>query len=484
MEIAETGVKVMTSSKEKKTFHPFLPNLSESMSDMLQDLGLKSLEELFSDLDPSFFVTTRLQLPSPHSELETRRHLVTILSKNRSLESLKGSFLGAGLYRHYVPASVNALASRAEFYTSYTPYAPELQQGMLQAQFEYESLMADLLEMDVVNASMYDWATAAAEALLTAVRYFRSKKTEVIVAGYVGPDRLKVMKTYLTGLDITLTPVKASPTTGVVNPETLLEALQSTTAAVYVENPNFLGVIEENLNELIEVVHDNGSLVILGMDPTTLGHLKSPGALDADIAVGEGQFLGTPLNFGGPSLGIFAIKRDRKLLHSMPGRLIGLTTEKVGDGRPAFCMTLNAREQHIKRAKATSNICTNEALMAIRAGMYLAMLGPQGLRELGSHCLAKSHYLATKLNALEGVRAPRFEGKFFKEFVMQLQVPETKARSLNKYLLEHHDIQGGYYLGTEFPELADSYLIATTEMNTKDQLDSFVAAVHEFLSQT
>ncbi len=474
----------MASGEENPfSFHPFLPNLSESMNEMLQDLGLSSIEDLFSDLDSSFFITRRLKLPHPHSELETRHYLTEILTQNRSLGSLKGSFIGAGLYRHYVPASVNALASRAEFYTSYTPYAPELQQGMLQAQFEYESLMADLLEMDVVNASMYDWASAAAEALLTAVRYFRHKKREVIVAGYVGPDRLKVMHTYLSGLDINLKLVKASATKGIVLPDVLSEELTSSTAAVYIENPNFMGVLEEHLEELVRMTHDNGSLVILGMDPTTLGYLKSPGSLGADIAVGEGQFLGTPLNFGGPALGIFAINYERKLIHSMPGRLIGLTKEKVDDGRRAFCMTLSAREQHIKRAKATSNICTNEALMAVRAGIYLAMLGPHGLRELGAHCLAKSHYLAERLNAIEGVHAPRFEGEFFKEFVMQLEVPEEQARSLNAFLLRQHDLQGGYYLGNEFPEFKDSYLLATTEMNTKEQLDLFVEAIRDFLSR-
>lgn len=470
-------------SDEEKSFHPFLPNLSESMKEMLQDLGLTSLEDLFSDLDPSFFVTKRLNLPSSHSELETRRHVTNILNYNRPLESLKGSFIGAGLYRHYVPATVNTLASRAEFYTSYTPYAPELQQGMLQAQYEYESLMADLLEMDVVNASMYDWASAAAEAVLTSVRYFRHKKREVIVAGYVGPDRLKVIRTYLSGLDISLKHVKASSTKGVVLPEVLSDELTTSTAAVYIENPNFMGVLEEHLDALIKMVHDNDSLVILGIDPTTLGYLKSPGSLDADIAVGEGQFLGSPLNFGGPALGIFAVNYDKKLVHSMPGRLIGMTKEKGGTNRRAFCMTLTAREQHIKRARATSNICTNEALMAVRAGIYLALLGPHGLRELGAHCLAKSHYLAEKLNALDGATAPRFEGQFFKEFVVQLNVPEEKAQSLNSFLLNNYGIQGGYYLGNEFHEFKDSYLIATTEMNTKDQLDLLVDAVQDFLAR-
>ncbi|QQG48565.1 MAG: aminomethyl-transferring glycine dehydrogenase subunit GcvPA [archaeon] len=434
--------------------HPLLPNLDEALvAKMLSKIGAKSIDELFSDIPPGVRLGRALKVPEGGSEYSVRRDVQNRLSANKTPP---GSlcFLGGGVWPHYIPAVVESIMSRNEFYTAYTPYQAEISQGILQALFEYQSLMCDLLGMEACNSSMYDWASAAGEAVRMAARVTGRKK--VLVAESTSPRRLAVIRTYSEAMGVEIVPVSFDRSTGTLDSSDLVKKAPDS-ACLYIENPNYFGVIEEESERVASLVKASGGLTIVGVDPISLSLVREPGSYGADIVVGEGQPLGIPMNYGGPHLGIFAVK-DLKLARSMPGRLIGLTSSVADPARKAFAMVLQAREQHIRREGATSNVCTNQSLMAVAAACYLSLLGKEGFRSLGEAVIANSHYASRRLSKVKGVSSPHFSGSFFKEFVVSYEKARApavherlaKANVLAGYPLEPATgINGGVYCVTE-----------------------------------
>ena len=460
-----------------KFSHPFIPNSSDEIKEsMLKELNLESLDDLFKDL-PADLVKDKIEgLPGPHSEYETFCHFREELSKNLSFFDLP-SFLGGGVWPHWVPAAVKSIVMRSEFYTSYTSYQPEISQGMLQALFEAQSLICELLDMEVAVVSHYDWATSLAEAVLMSYRITRRR--EVIVPESINPDRLNVVKTYASPHGISVKTVRFDREIGQLDLADLESKVSQDTAAVYVENPSFLGVVEEGVFEIGQLAHEKDALFIVGVDPISLGLIVPPGKYDADIVVGEGQPLGNPMNYGGPLFGIMACKDRKDLIRQLPGRLIGMTTTIDGKER-AFCMVLQTREQHIRRERATSNICTNEALCALAAAVYLSLLGSNGMKALCETIAYNSHYLAKKLAEIPGVISPRFKAPFFKEFVVTIEGGGKTVKELNDFLLEN-GIHGGIPLVDIFPDLGESELICVTEMHLKAHLDKLCSLVEKYM---
>ncbi len=407
------------------------------------------------------------------TEVEVERYFREALSRNVNVLKMP-CFLGGGFWVHYVPPLVDEVSSSPELLTSYTPYQPEISQGLLQILFEYQSMIADLYGMDVANASMYDWATALAEALLMAVRV--TKRRRVVLPKYLPPWRRVVAETYLRphGIEILYYGYSAEHGRAHI---TEIEKLIDGSAALYVENPNFFGVIEEDVEEMGEIVHRAGGLFIVGADPLSLGVYEAPGNYGADIAVGEGQHLGNPPSFGGPSLGIFTFRGDLKLVWQSPGRLIGLTRTLDGSRR-GFVMALQAREQHIRRERATSNICTNEAWVAVRAAVYLALLGSSGLRSLGELIIERTYRLISLLSRLPYIEVPVFKAYYFREFPARLR--RGRVSELNSKLIEHGVI-GGLDLTGIFPELGESMLLATTEIHSDEDQEKLVHAMDQVL---
>ncbi len=463
--------------------HPWLPNSPENIKkEMLQKIGVKDVEELFKDIPKEARVKDweklEIGVGRPLSEIEVRRYVDRLLDKNKVFK-YPPPFLGGGAWPHYVPSVVRYIMMRGEFMTTYTPYQAEIAYGLMQALFEYQSLMAELLEMEVVNASMYDWASAAAEAFLMSFR-INKERNKVLVPSTMNPFHKKVAETYLWPHGYKIETVKYDPETGLMDLEDLKKKLSDRKAsAVYVENPSFLGFIEENARDIGEIAHDYKALFIMGVDPISLGVLEAPGRLGADIAVGEGQPLGLGLNYGGPYLGIFATKWNMKFVRQMPGRIMGLTTTKDGKQR-AFAMVLQTREQHIRRERATSNICTNEALCAVAAGVYMALLGKEGFKKLGELIMYRSHYAAKKLNELPGVKAPLFKSTFFKEFTVNFDNTGKQYNYIHEKLLEN-GIHGGLYIKQYFPELGETALFCVTELHTKEDIDLLVDTLKEIL---
>lgn len=437
----------------------FIPNTTIQQDQMLKQIGLGNVEELFNDIPQEVRLPRQLNLPEALSEIELLNHAKSLSRKNKNLDD-HVCFLGAGAYDHFIPSAIDALLSRQEFYTAYTPYQPEISQGMLQAIFEFQTMICELTGMDIANASMYDGASALAEAMLLACQSL--KRQEVLVAKTVHPESREILKTYAKFRGITVREV--GYLNGQLNIKELEEMISPDTAAIIVQNPNFFGSIE-SLGEIGEIARNNKSLFIVSADPISLGLLKSPGELGADIVVGEGQSLGNPLSFGGPYLGFFAARE--KLLRKVPGRIVGQTTDK--HGKRSFTLTIQTREQHIRREKATSNICSNQALNALTATIYLTLLGKQGLKEVALQSLQKANYAFEQLTAKESF-SPAFSSPFFKEFVIQSTV---SPQELNRKLLDHKII-GGYPLEQAYPELTNGWLIAVTEKRTKDEIDSFV----------
>lgn len=464
--------------------HPWMPNSAEeNRRKMLEKIGVKKIDELFNDIP----LSTRMKpeewdkLPIGEgrilSEIEVRRKAESLLSKNKVFEN-PPPFLGCGAWPHYVPAPVRYIVSRGEFLTAYTPYQAEINQGLMQALFEYQSMMAELLDMDIVNSSMYDWGSAAAEAILMALRVKRRRK-KIVLCGTLNPFHEKVIRTYLAPHDALIVKTGIDREQGICKAEELEKLVDKDTAAVYIENPNFFGLIEENIQEISDTTHRAGALYVIGVEPLSLGLIKPPGQLGADIAVGEGQPLGLGLNYGGPYLGIFAIRYDMKLLRQMPGRLIGLTT--TIDGRDkAFAMILQTREQHIRREKATSNICTNETLSAIAAAVYLALLGKKGITKLAELIYYNSHYAAKKLSEINGVNTRVFTADFFKEFPLRLEASGKKYFELHEYLL-NNGVHGGYYVGDIYPWLGETAIFSFTELHTKNDIDRLAVLIKNFL---
>ncbi|MCB0076513.1 MAG: aminomethyl-transferring glycine dehydrogenase subunit GcvPA [Anaerolineales bacterium] len=436
---------------------------------MLAAIGVESNDDLFNDVPEAYRFPT-LDLPQGMSEVTARRHFERMATRNATL-STHPSFLGAGAYYHYTPAVVPHLLFRGELYTAYTPYQAEVAQGTLQIIYEFQTLMAELTGMDVANASMYDGSTAVAEAALMAVRQSRGKRNKLVISRGLHPEYRKVLDTYNHGIDIDEHYVDLDAVSGLTPLAAVEAALDDKTAAVIVQYPNFYGNIED-LRAIGDAAHAAGALLCVSADPIAITMLQSPGELGADIVTGEGQSLGIPVWYGGPYVGFFAT--SQKLLRQMPGRICGRTVDT--EGRTGYVLTLQAREQHIRRDKATSNICTNEALVATAVTMYMTAVGKQGLLQVANLCYQRSHYLIDQLSALEGYERLH-EAPFFREAALRTPRP---AAELNRYLWEEHGIIGGYDLGRVDPALDHAWLLTATEMNSREEIDRLVDAVRAF----
>ncbi|MCS7304568.1 MAG: aminomethyl-transferring glycine dehydrogenase subunit GcvPA [Thermoguttaceae bacterium] len=436
----------------------YFPNTPSDQEEMLRAIGVQSIEELFAVIPEEFRLRQPLNLPAAMTELELSRYMSEQAVRNQPAGQA-ACFLGAGSYDHFIPAVVDFLASRSEFYTAYTPYQPEASQGSLQAFFEYQTLITQLTGMDVSNASLYEGASAMAEAVLMAMAA-TGRQGRVVTAANVHPEYRQTLATYLANLP---TEIVTLPTPeGIVRPQDLYRELTQQTACIVFQHPNFFGCLEETA-QLVDAAHSAGALAIVVFDPISLGLLKRPGDYGADIAVAEGQSLGIPMSFGGPYLGILACRES--LLRRMPGRLVGQTTDR--HGRRCWVLTLQTREQHIRREKATSNICTNQGLMALRASIYLALMGPQGLREVANLCLQKTHYALDLIRQTGQWQLP-FDRPVFKEFVIRR--PGLDMDALVSAAVEKR-IFPGVPLGRWYPELADCLLVAVTEKRTKTEID-------------
>ncbi len=445
----------------------YIPISPKERDAMLATIGVGSLDDLFRDV-PAAHRFPKLELPPALTEMEAAAELSDIAASNENVRGDLISFLGAGAYNHYIPSVVDHILRRGEFYTAYTPYQPEISQGTLQGIFEYQSLMAALTGMDVSNASHYDGATAAAEAVIMAMAQFRGKRRKVVISPMVHPQYRAVIRTYTQGMDLQL--AGDDPTADLeAGPLALDPLIDDSTMLVIVQYPDFFGRVYD-YTALIAKAHSKGALVCVVANPTALGLFKTPGEMDADIVVGDGQPLGIPMWFGGPSLGFFTTKKA--YVHKLAGRLVGETVDSRG--QRAYVLTLTAREQHIKRERATSNICTNEGLLALAAAVYLSALGQSGLRQVAQLCYHKAHYAAEQLSKLKGMGLC-FSEPFFHEFALCVGRP---AAEVNAHLLEH-GILGGYDLGQDYPSLKDHLLIAVTEMNTKEEIDSLVEVMKE-----
>ncbi|MFW5776065.1 MAG: aminomethyl-transferring glycine dehydrogenase subunit GcvPB [Spirochaetota bacterium] len=446
----------------------YIGNTPDDRRSMLDALGLDRLEDLFSDIPAEHRFPT-IDLPPALSEIEVLEQIHTLSKRNAAGTDLI-SFIGAGAYDHFIPSVVPYLANRGEFATAYTPYQAEASQGTVQTIFEYQSMVADLLGMDVVNASHYDGATAVAEAAIMAVRATRGRTT-VVFSGSLHPEYLQVAETYLRPQGIAMNVVDPPSEPGAAGPtlDRLLGQIDDHTACLVVQNPDFLGRLHD-LATLADRVHERGALLVVHVDPIATALLRSPGSLGADIVTGEGQPLGIPLSFGGPYLGIFAARKE--LVRKMPGRIAGQTTDI--EGRRGFVLTLNTREQHIRRDKATSNICTNQGLMALRAAIYIAAMGPEGLREAAHLAYQKAHYAADRLAAVPGCAVNDGEATpFFKEFLLTTPVPAADLIAACR----EHGVIPGLALSRYYPERPNDLLVAVTERASRSQIDALFSAV-------
>lgn len=438
----------------------FIPNTDSQNERLLARIGVKSIEELFADIPKEVRLQRPLAIKGGMSEQELVKHVKGLANLNQTVEGYS-SYLGAGAYEHYIPSFIDQLLLRSEFYTAYTPYQPEISQGTLQAIYEYQTLVCELTGMDVTNASMYDGASALAEAALMSCDATRREK--VLVLQTVHPEYRDVLKTYLPprGVELLEVPFKD----GVLDQVALEAALQEDIAGVLVQNPNFFGRLEK-AEEVAQMAHAKGALVVMSVNPVSLGMLKSPGECGADIVVGEGQPFGNSLNFGGPYLGFLSC-RD-KYVRRMPGRIVGATTDK--NGKKGYVLTLQAREQHIRREKATSNICSNEALCALAFTMHLSALGKTGLKELANLNLQNAHYAAQEIAKIPGMSLA-FNGPFFHEFVIESEIEPFRINSM----LLKDQIIGGLDLARFYPELDHHLLFCVTETKSKADIDRLVA---------
>lgn len=444
----------------------YLPHTQADRRAMLEAIGVDSVEELFADVPADLRMKGSLALPLALSEPELVRHLCALATDNQNLQDTV-CFLGAGAYDHYIPSVVDHVIRRSEFYTAYTQYQPEISQGYLQALWEYQSMICELTGMEVSNASMYDGGTAVAEAAMMACA--AAGKNKVMIAAAVHPHYRQILHTY--GRDRNMEVQLAPYTDGLTDPDKLSQALESGTAAVIIQYPNFFGGIED-LKALADAAHAKGAYLIAVVDPIALGLLEAPGALGADIVVGEGQGLGLSVSFGGPYLGFFAT--TEKLMRKMPGRIVGQTVDNRGNR--GFVLTLQAREQHIRRDKANSNICSNQALCALTAAVYLSTVGKVGLQEVASQCIQKANYAYRSLTSMNGCEAV-FSGPFFKEFVVRVNKP---VADINRQLLAK-GVLGGLDLGRYYPELEGCMLLCVTEKRTKQEIDRLVGEMGAML---
>ena len=445
----------------------YIPTSPKEKDAMLETIGVKSLDDLF-DAIPEKHRFPELNLPPALTEMEALDELSGLANANENVRTDLISFLGAGMYNHYIPSVVDHMLRRGEFYTAYTPYQPEISQGTLQAIFEYQSLMSALTGMDVSNASHYDGATATAEAVSLAYAQFRGKRRKVVVSPTVHPQYRAVIATYTQGMDLELVGNDSNADLD-TQPDELADLVDEDTCLLIVQYPDFFGRVYD-YTKLIEAAHEKGALVCVVANPTALAMFKTPGSIGADIVVGDGQPLGIPMWYGGPSVGFFTTRK--KYVHKMAGRLVGETVDNKG--QRAYVLTLTAREQHIKRERATSNICTNQGLIALGTAVYLSLLGKKGLRDVAKLCYQNAHYAAQELSKIDGVGLC-FTEPFFHEFALCVDRPVDEV---NAQLLDH-GILGGYDLGQDYPALKDHMLIAVTEMNTKEEIDMFVEVLKE-----
>ncbi|ASA95491.1 MULTISPECIES: aminomethyl-transferring glycine dehydrogenase subunit GcvPA [Anoxybacillus] len=438
--------------------HRYLPMTEEDKQQMLQTIGVQSIDELFSDIPESVRFQGEYNIKPAKSEPELMKELMALAEKNADMKT-HTSFLGAGVYDHYIPTIVDHVISRSEFYTAYTPYQPEISQGELQAIFEFQTMICELTGMDVANSSMYDGGTALAEAALLSAAH--TKKKKVLLSSAVHPEYRDVVKTYAKGpgLEVVEIPYK----NGVTDVDALQKEMNEDVACVIVQYPNFFGQIEP-LKDIEPIAHAHKGMFVVASNPLALGVLTPPGQFGADIVVGDAQPFGIPTQFGGPHCGYFAVKSA--LMRKIPGRLVGQTTDE--EGRRGFVLTLQAREQHIRRDKATSNICSNQALNALAASVAMTALGKNGVKEMATMNIQKAHY-AKETFVNHGFDVV-FTGPFFNEFVIRLNKPIAEV---NKKLLEK-GIIGGYDLGRDYPELQNCMLIAVTELRTKEEIDTLV----------
>lgn len=442
----------------------FIPN-SAIKNSMLKEIGINDIDDLFSDI-PKEIRIKNFNLQKGLSQQEVENRLRELGRKNRSFCEMP-SFLGGGIKPHYIPAVVKAITSRSEFYTSYTPYQPEASQGFLQAMFEYQSMIAELTGMDIANASLYDGDTALGEAALMCTRI--NKRKTFVVPKNISWDKRRVLRNYTKGPEIKVKEIAYNNKTGKIDLDDLEKNIDGNTSGVYIENPNFFGVFEDEVDKISKIVKDNGSVFVVGVDPISLGITKSPSEYGADVVIGEGRSLGNAMDFGGSTLGLFACKNE--FLRQIPGRIIGIT--KDNEGKRAFCMTLQTREQHIRRGKATSNICTNEGLCALAAVVFLSWLGSKGLEELSKINFEKGQQLAKKITSIDGFEK-MFNGSHFNEFV--IRCPDI--HDLNKKLLKN-GIQGGLILDGLYPELKNCMLFGITEMHGDGSIEKLVSVLNE-----
>jgi len=429
----------------------YIPNTTDEQTFMLKKLNAPNIDSLFSDI-PDEFRNPVLDLPNPLSELQIMQELNALAAQNRTLSS-GPSFLGAGSYHHFIPAAIKPLITRGEFLTAYTPYQPEVSQGTLQVIYEFQTLISNLYGMEVANAGMYDGATSLAEGVLMACRV--TKRDHASIASTVSPSYLEVIQTYCQAQGITIS---------IFNPED--PNIQEDSACAVVQYPNFYGGIEK-IQNISDIAHNNGSLLVISADPLALGMFKSPGDYGADIATGEGQPLGIPSSFGGPYLGLFTCQK--KYIRQMPSRLVGKTVDK--EGKDGYVLTLQTREQHIRRERATSNICTNEALYALASTIYLALLGKTGTQKIANLCYQKAHYAASEINKLPGFKVKN-TNEFFKEFVVSCPIPPS---TINQKLMQNNILGGLDISNTQ----ENSMLFCVTEMNTKEEIDTLINSLKD-----
>jgi len=446
----------------KKT--PFCATSEQDQVEMFKTLGIADFDELFAAI-PEHLQSGKLNIPEGLSEMEMMQHVRKIARKN---STNLVNFCGAGFYDHYIPAAVNALASRGEFYTAYTPYQPEASQGTLQAAFEYQTAICRLTGMEVANASLFDGGTALFEGVMMALRHTRRNK--VLVDTGVNPIYRKMLRCYTQNLSVDYQEIAISEN-GVSDRSAYAEALDDSVGAVVLQNPNFFGCLD-NLSELIDHIHGVKALAILSTYPMALSHVETPGAMGADIVTGEGQSLGLPLNFGGPYLGFMATKKE--FVRKMPGRIVGETTD--GQGRRGYVLTLQAREQHIRREKATSNICSNVQLCALRAIIYLSLVGREGFLEVGRDCMDRASYAWHRITQIPGVE-PAFNRRFFNEFAVRL--PKDAADVVSA--LVDQGIAAGFPVGRYYEGMENVLLLAFTEKRTKEEIDIMVAKLETAL---
>jgi len=437
----------------------YIGNTENEKKEMLEEIGINDIRDLFDAIPDSVYLNRKLNIPENLSEIDLIKNLKSLADKNKNLGDYT-CFLGAGAYDHYIPSVIDSLISRQEFYTSYTPYQPEISQGTLQSIFEYQTMICELTGMQVSNASMYDGATALTEAAIMSCE--ATKRNEILIAKSVSPESKKVLTTYSKYRNMTVIEVEYK--NGQIDIDDLKSKINENTAALLMQSPNFFGIIED-IASVEQLVHDNKSLLVVSADPISLAILKSPGELGADIVVGEAQSLGTPISFGGPYLGFFAT--TEKLMRKMPGRIAGQTVDQ--NGKRGFVLTLQTREQHIRRDKATSNICSNHALNALIATIYLTILGKEGLKEVANLCVQKSHYAYKEL-LKTGKFTEVFTAPFFKEFIVK---SEESVDLLNDRLIKDKII-GGYSIEKDYADISNGWLVAVTEKRSKEEIDLLV----------